>query len=186
MRKYIVAIALLALGVGAKAQVENFDEVELLGSWNVTSSDGIFDGRLPIYHNTYRKPVAFTFNDNTYSTIKWEYAGPDYDWEQSPGYWVTHSSDKYILHILLKRDYSTGGDGISTLNFIVTAFDGGTMTLQTLAKDGAMQLSKEGSAGIRSTRSDATGGKAYRIDGTPAAESDKGIIIQDGKKSVQK
>lgn len=35
-------------------------------------------------------------------------------------------------------------------------------------------------------RSDATDGKAYHIDGTPAAESDKGIIIQDGKKSIQK
>ncbi len=42
------------------------------------------------------------------------------------------------------------------------------------------------SAGIRSTRSDVTGGKAYRLDGTPATESDKGIIIQDGKKSIQK
>lgn len=39
---------------------------------------------------------------------------------------------------------------------------------------------------IRATRSDATGGKAYRLNGTPATESDKGIIIHDGKKTVQK
>lgn len=41
-------------------------------------------------------------------------------------------------------------------------------------------------SGIRATRSDATGGKAYRLNGTPATESDKGIIIHDGKKTVQK
>lgn len=39
---------------------------------------------------------------------------------------------------------------------------------------------------IRATRSDATGGKAYRLNGTPATESDKGIVIQSGKKAVRK
>lgn len=42
------------------------------------------------------------------------------------------------------------------------------------------------SSGIRATRSDKTDGKAYRLNGTPATESDKGIIIHDGKKTVQK
>ncbi len=80
MKKFLFTIALSALGMGASAQIENLDEVELLGSWNVTSSDGIFDGRLPIYYNGYKKPVAFTFNDNTYSFVKWEWAGPEYDY----------------------------------------------------------------------------------------------------------
>lgn len=186
MRKYIVAIALLMLGTSANAQSGMPNDVEMLGTWNVTESSGIFSGRLPIYHNSYRKPVAFTFNDNKASAIKWEYAGPDYDYEQVPGYWITHSGDMFVLNILLKTDYSTGGDGISLLKFRITGIGNNSMTLQTLSGDGAMILAKEGSSGIRATRSDATGGKAYHIDGTPAAESDKGIIIQDGKKSIQK
>ena len=177
MKKILFTLALLMLGMSASAQVENLDEVELLGSWNVTNGSGIFTGRLPIYHNSYRKPVAFTFNDNKASAIRWEYAGPDYDWQQIPGFWVSHTSDRYILHFLLNTDYSTGGDGLSTLNFVVTQFSNGTMTLQTLSGDGTMTLAKEETASVRSVATDAAvNTRAYRIDGTPAAEDAKGLV----------
>lgn len=186
MKKLFLAIAFLTLGMSTNAQSGMPNDVEMLGTWNVTESSGIFSGRLPIYHNQYRKPVAFTFTDNAPSVIKWEYAGPDYDYEQVPGYWITHSGDMFILNILLKTDYSTGGDGISLLKFCITGIGNNSMTLQTLSGDGTMTLAKEGSSGIRATRSDAPGGKAYRLNGTPATESDKGIVIQNGKKTVHK
>ncbi len=189
MKKILFTLALLTLGMSASAQVENLDEVELLGSWNVTDGDGIFTGRLPIYHNSYRKPVAFTFNDNKASAIRWEYAGPDYDWQQIPGFWVSHTSDRYILHFLLNTDYSTGGDGLSVLNFVVTQFSNGAMTLQTLSGDGTMQLSKEETASVRSLSPDTTAnGKAYDLNGVELLTPDtaKGIVIQNGKKTVRK
>ena len=68
MKQLLIALAFLALGMSAKAQVENLDEVELLGTWEYVSGDGIFTGRLPIYNNSYRKPVGFTFNDNRAAT----------------------------------------------------------------------------------------------------------------------
>ena len=40
MKKILFTLALLTLGMSASAQVENLDEVELLGSWNVTDGDG--------------------------------------------------------------------------------------------------------------------------------------------------
>lgn len=52
MKQLLIALAFLALGMSAKAQVENLDEVELLGTWEYVSGDGIFTGRLPIYNNS--------------------------------------------------------------------------------------------------------------------------------------
>lgn len=54
------------------------------------------------------------------------------------------------------------------------------------AKFKHIEVLKDESSGIRATRSDKTDGKAYRLNGIPATDNDKGIIIKDGKKTVQK
>lgn len=38
MKQLLIALAFLALGMSAKAQVENLDEVELLGTWQTITA----------------------------------------------------------------------------------------------------------------------------------------------------
>lgn len=190
MIKMLLAFAFLALGTSAKAQVENLDEVELLGTWEYVSGDGIFTGRLPIYNNSYRKPVGFTFNDNQASVIKWEYVGESYDYQQYGGYWVSHTSERYILHILSDQSYSSGetrqGD-ITTINFVVTKFANGEMILQTLSGDGTLSLKKQTASSVSSVETGAKSkGKAYTLNGVETSPSTKGIVIQDGKKRINR
>lgn len=190
MKQLLIALAFLALGMSAKAQVENLDEVELLGTWEYVSSDGIFTGRLPIYNNSYRKPVGFTFNDNQASVIKWEYAGDNYDYQQYGGYWVSHTSERYILHILSNQSYGSGetrqGD-VTTINFVVSKFANGEMILQTLSGNGTLYLKKQSASSVSSVKADAkASGKAYTLDGMNATDTTKGIIIQNGKKKIRK
>lgn len=190
MKQLLIALAFLALGMPAKAQVENLDEVELLGTWEYVSGDGIFTGRLPIYNNSYRKPVGFTFNDNQASVIKWEYAGDSYDYQQYGGYWVSHTSERYILHILSNQSYNSGetkqGD-VTTINFVVSKFANGEMILQTLSGNGTLYLKKQSTSSVSSVKADAkASGKAYTLDGKNATDTTKGIIIQNGKKKIRK
>lgn len=182
-------IAFIALGMSAKAQIENLDEVELLGQWEFVSGDGIFTGRLPIYNNSYRKPVGFTFNDNTYSIVKWEYVEQSYDYQQYGGYWVSHTSDKYILHLLSNESYSSGekrqGD-VTMLNFVVSKFSNGEMVLQTLSGDGSMLLKKQTPSNVSAITAETTkDSKAYTLNGMKASDTTKGIIIQNGKKTIR-
>ena len=190
MKKILIMFAFLAIGMSAKAQVENLDEVELLGTWEYVSGDGIFTGRLPIYNNNYRKPVGFTFNDNQASMIKWEYAGENYDYQQYGGYWVSHTSERYILHILSNQSYSSGetrqGD-VTTINFVVTKFVNGEMMLQTLSGDGTLCLKKQTASSVSSVEADAkASGKAYTLGGVETTPTVKGIVIQDGKKHINR
>lgn len=190
MKQLLISLAFLALGMSAKAQVENLDEVELLGTWEYVSGEGIFTGRLPIYNNSYRKPVGFTFNDNQASVIKWEYAGDNYDYQQYGGYWVSHTSERYILHILSNQSYDSGetrqGD-VTTINFVVSKFANGEMILQTLSGNGTLYLKKQSTSSVSSVKADAkASGKVYTLDGMTATDATKGIIIQDGKKKIRK
>lgn len=180
-------IAFFVLGMSAKAQIENLDEVELLGQWEFVSGDGIFTGRLPIYNNSYRKPVGFTFNDNTYSIVKWEYVEQSYAYQQYGGYWVSHTSDKYILHLLSNESYLSGEKGdVTMLNFVVSKFSNGEMVLQTLSGDGSMLLKKQTPSSISAiTAENEKESKAYTINGIEATDTTKGIIIQNGKKTIR-
>ena len=187
MRKYIVAIALLMLGMSAHAQswITNLDEIEMLGKWVVTEIGGDF----PEFQNNYRweYPTSIVFNNRNSTFVFFKDFNDNETAERYVGYWIGGSATgKYTLHLLSNKPYNDDSSGMSLVNFRIQHFDGGVMVLRTYDGGGRIQLEKENSAGIRSTRSDATDGKAYHIDGTPAAESDKGIIIQDGKKSVQK
>lgn len=185
--KRCILLALSALIMGqAWAQVESIDEVEIMGEWNVVDGDGIFEGRLPIYHNTYRKPMSFTFRDNDYTVVGWQYVG-DTDYAWYAGYWITHASNRYILHILCDDDYNTGGKGTSLLNFIITQYDSVSMTLQTLSGDGNLYLNKNSSANIQNVHNaKSENNKIYSVNGIELSEPVKGINIQNGKKFIKK
>lgn len=189
MKKILYLLLFLTVGTSANAQVKNIDEVELLGNWTVVSGDGIFTGRLPIYNGAYKRPAAFTFNDNAESIVKWEYTGPDYSNEYYSDYWLTHTSERYILHILSYQSYSgsTGRREMSALKFVVTRFENDEMTLQTLSGNGAMYLIKDTSSGISAIGLNvARNNNAYTLNGTKAPPTTKGVIIQNGKKQICK
>ena len=169
------------------AQVKNLDEVEILGEWQVVDGDGCFAGRLPIYHNSYKRPFSFNFADNEVTVVGWQWIdGVDY--EGYAGYWISHTSDKYVLHILCNVDYDGHDNGISLLNFVVTQFDGKTMTLQTLSKGGNLYLKRDsdtaaiGSVDLRNGTDSCT----YTISGIKVDAPKRGIYIRNGEKVIVK
>lgn len=182
---FVFALALLCLT--ANAQVENLDEVELLGTWSVTDATGIFNNaQYPVYNNERKRPTAITFADNANSVIAWQFAS-GIDNQYYPGYWITHTSNRYVLHMATRLGYD-GYTSLSLLNFVVTRFDGGMMSLQTLSGDGTLHLTKDTSAGVSAARMDAPdNGKAYGLNGVelPTPDAATGIVIQGGKKILK-
>ena len=97
------------------------------------------------------------------------------------GYFVTHSSNRVILHIIPETQ------GHVWLNFVVTEYDNGKLTLETLSGDGTLYLKKQETNGVQAARVDAPAdGRTYTLNGTEAAGQTRGIVIQDGKKTVRK
>ena len=181
MKKILFTIAFLAVGMVASSQRSMLDEVELLGSWQVTEGFGIFTGRLPIYNNSYQRPAGFSFKDGRVSYVSWEVATGDKYLEPYSGYFVTHSSNRVILHIIPETQ------GHIWLNFVVTEYDNGKLTLETLSGDGTLYLKKQETNGVQAARVDAPAdGRTYTLNGTVAAGQTRGIVIQDGKKTVRK
>lgn len=166
----------------ANAQKDKLDEVELLGVWKVESADGVFSGPLPNYDNEYKRPVSFSFNDGKVSFVEWEFTDGSTNWHQYLGYWVTHSSDRVILHILPANRNNV------LLHFVVASYDNGKITLQTLSGDGNLYLAQDDSSNVSAARVDSSeDGKCYNLAGvelkTPNAT--KGIVILDGKKVLR-
>ena len=187
MKRSILFIVFALIIGKAWAQVENLDEVEIMGEWNVVDGDGIFTGRLPIYHNTYKKPMSFTFKDNDYTIVGWEYADGNPSYSKYAGYWITHNSERYILHILCDDDYDIGSPNMSLLNFIITQYSGSTMTLQTLSGDSNLYLNKNTASNIETVKTQVPeNNKIYTINGVEVSEPVKGINIKNGKKFIKK
>ena len=187
MKKIWLVFALALLCLTANAQVENLDEVELLGTWNVTDAAGIFNNaQYPVYNNERKRPTAITFADNANSYIAWQFAS-GIENQYYPGYWITHTSNRYILHMATRLGYD-GYTSLSLLNFVVTRFGDGMMSLQTLTGDGTLHLTKDTSAGVSAARMDApANSKAYDLNGVelPTPDAAEGIVIQGGKKILK-
>ncbi len=185
MKRILFFLLLLTISLTANAQIENLDEIELLGTWNVVDKAGIFNtSQFPVYNSERKRPVSITFSDNNNSIITWEYAsGTDY--QLYPGYWLSHTSNRYILHMVSRIGYD-GYTSLSLLNFVVTKFSNGTMTLTTYDGNGTIYLAKENSTGVRAVSdSNRENGKDYQLNGSVAAENAKGVIISDGIKIVR-
>lgn len=177
MKKLYLALTLVLVCLTANAQnyIFGLDELELLGTWNVTGSFGTFNGQsrgamqsVQFADGNYTK---FTYLDGT-ETVDVFFKG----------YWVTVAkTDKYFLHLLPWN----GNESI--VNFRIKEFADGSMTLTTYDGNGTIILAKDTSAGVNVARMDAPKGKAYGLNGTelPTPDAATGIVIRDGRKVVQ-
>lgn len=177
MKKLLMAFAFLALGMSAKAQyVSNLDEIELLGTWDVTDVDGEIMGISDIV-------TSMTFNDGKDSFVEFSQNHV----ERVPVYIVGGTATgRYTLHFLKTLGYD-GYHGLSSVNFEVYQFGNNTMTLRTYDKSVTIHLKKQTASSVSSVEADAkASGKAYTLGGIETTPTAKGIVIQDGKKHVNR
>ena len=169
-------IAFIALGMSAKAQyVSNLDEIELLGTWKVTAANGDIMGVSDIV-------TSFTFNDGKDSFVEFSQNHV----ERVPVYIVGGTATGlYTLHLIRKTDYD-GYSGISSVNFEIYQFGNNTMTLRTYDKSVTIKMTKQTPSSVSAiTAENAKESKAYTINGMEANDTTKGIIIQNGKKTIR-
>ena len=176
MKKLLMIIAFIALGMSAKAQyVSNLDEIELLGTWKVTAANGDIMGISDIV-------TSFTFNDGKDSFV--EFAQNHV--ERVPVYIIGGTATgRYTLHLIRKTDYD-GYMGISSVNFEIYQFGNNTMTLRTYDKSVTIKMTKQTPSNVSAITVETTkDNKAYTINGMEATDTTKGIIIQNGKKTIR-
>ncbi len=180
MRKMLLAFAFLALGMSAKAQyVSNLDEIELLGTWDVTNVNG------EIMVSGHPETVAsITFNDGKNSFVNFESNSSAI----IPVYTVGGTATgRYTLHLIRRYEYDSDYTGLSSLNFEVYQFGNNTMTLRTYDKSITISLKKQTASSVSSVEANAkASGKAYTMNGVETSPSTKGIVIQDGKKRINR
>lgn len=177
MKQLLISLAFLALGMSAKAQyVTNLDEIELLGTWNVTDVNGEIMGISDVV-------TSMTFNDGKDSFVEFSQNHV----ERVPVYIVGGTATgRYTLHFLKTLGYD-GYHGLSSINFEVYQFGNNTMTLRTYDKSVTIKLEKQSASSVSSVKADAkASGKVYTLDGMNATDTTKGIIIQNGKKKIRK
>ena len=179
----VFVLALACLTANAQNYVEWLDEIELLGTWNVTGAlgnetPGTSWQRLKLHYPG--SFVSFQFTDGNYTKIivRDGIKTTDYTFR---GYWVTKSNtNNCLLHLL-------PGNSESIVNFKVTEFNDNSLTLATYDDSGTITLSKDTSAGVEAARMDAPKGKAHTLNGVelPTPDASKGVIIQEGKKILR-
>lgn len=177
MKKIFFLFAFLTIGMMAKAQyVANLDEIELLGTWNVTEVNGEIMGVSDVV-------TSMTFNDGKDSFVKFSQNHV----ERVPVYMIGGTATgRYTLHFLRTLDYD-GYLGLSSINFEVYQFGNNTMTLRTYDKSVTIKLEKQSASSVSLIKADAkASGKTYTLDGMNATDTTKGIIIQNGKKRIRK
>lgn len=188
MKKLLLAIALLTLGMSANAQwITSLDEMAMLGKWEVTAISGTF----PEFQNEYRSeyPIWIEFNNRKSTNVAFTDNNGNETIEQYAGYWIGGTTTgHYTLHLLYNRQYNSTYTGMSLQNFVIGLFDSNQMTLRTFDNSGSINLRKVANeSAVRSVPADSIAtSRAYRVDGTPATDDTKGVVIQNGKKAVRK
>ena len=178
MKKILFTIAFLAVGMVASAQnfIDDLDNESLLGTWEATSMTGTFHS----FNNEDRSKTvsSIKFSDGNYTMITFT------DGSQTlfKGYWVTCGrTDRYYLHM------APWNSGNSFVNFRVLQFHEGVLTIVSYDRMGTMYLKKQETNSVQAARADASAdGRTYTLNGTEAAGQTRGIVIQDGKKTVRK
>ena len=119
----------------AKAQyVANLDEIELLGTWNVTTTNGEI-----MVSDRPETVSSITFNDGWNSFMKFESNRGTI----IPVYIVSGTvTGRYTLHLIRNSEYNSDYTGLSSLNFEVYQFGNNTMTLRTYDKSVTIKLEK--------------------------------------------
>ena len=76
--------------------------------------------------------------------------------------------------------------GISSVNFEIYQFGNNTMTLRTYDKSVTIKMTKQTPSNVSAITVETTkDNKAYTINGMEATDTTKGIIIQNGKKTIR-
>lgn len=176
-RIYLVfALVLLTMTANAQNYVIDLDEIALLGTWNVSGSFGSFR------FNDKGTIKTIEFADGNYTKITFANGTQSVDWIFK-GYWITTvKTNNCLLHLL------PWNIGESVLNFRISEFDNGTMTLKTYDGAGTIILAKDTSASVSAAWMDAPdNGKAYGLNGVELSTPDAaiGIVIQGGKKILK-
>lgn len=178
-RILLTAACLVCLVANAQNYITDLDDVALLGTWNVTGFVGDFKFD---YDYRGKEIKAIQFSDGNYTKIVFADGANDLDLIFK-GYWISSAqTDKYFLHL------SPWFSSQSIVNFRVTAFDGGNMTLTAYDNNGTLYLKKNDAAAVRAAQIDTTNNaKAYTLDGVelPTPNNVRGVIIQGGKKIIK-
>lgn len=187
MKKYTVILALLMLGMSANAQwISDLDEIEMQGHWVVTSVNGGFPEFKSDYHPQF--PTAIDFNNRDYTYVWFTDYNDRETCERYAGYFVGGTATgRYTLHLLSRKEYNSDYTGLSLANFWIKHFDSQNMTISDYNGESYIKLQKQDAVAVRSVSADSVAAsRAYRLNGIPATDNDKGIVIKDGKKTVQK
>lgn len=179
MNKILIAFVFIFIGMSANAQyVSNLDEIELLGTWNVTD----MNGEITIAGEP-ETITSITFNDGKNSYLYFDGNTVEAIQVYTVGGTATGC---YTLHLLKTIGYD-GYHGLSSVNFEICQFGNNTMTLRTYDKNVTIKLKKQTASSVSSVEAvTETNDKTYTVDGVEATVNTKGIVIQDGKKHISR
>lgn len=173
--KKVLTTLLLMLAMSANAQINNLDEIEIQGKWDVYGFGGSFSN-FPFEYRLGNTPKYLELKDGNYTRFYF----PNNDW-MFKGYWLSCSqTGKYILHLL-------PWNSESVVNFVVTMFDNGLLHLSTYDEKGWIELRKSDTDGIENVSVDTSKAdiKRYNLNGIEVGENAKGIVISKGKKQLK-
>jgi hypothetical protein len=201
MKKLIFTLSLLLLPLLASAQVE-IDEEDLQGKWALESAEGNFNYRyynsngremlrpdsIEIYnetrHTEYPESLGVVkyyegqreyldYNPNTGEEI---HTGKFYDYYSDMGISDIFITKNDVLHLLLKSSHYA-------VRYRILAYDGETISLQTMDREGYLVYRKQQATRVSSTRSTPDDDdNYYTLKGTKSRTKPKGeAYIRKGK-----
>lgn len=189
MKKILIIIGLCVCALNSKAQyIANLDETTLIGNWSTYAYVDDCNNQWPVFEGM--RLSAIHFADTGISSIT----------VLEPNFRVSHliyyygyivsgtSTGKYTLHFIQQTESETWNFTTPQVNFVITAFDGESITLKSYDGLHGMIL-KKSSASINDVSADTPEADTtiYNLNGmvvkNPTAP---GIYIQgDGKKIVK-
>ena len=191
MKQLLILLALCFASLSANAQIKSeLNETNLLGGWSTRQYVDDCDNIWPAMHDMCLS--GFTFKDDGISIVHvTNRSGSTSYWIPFYGYIIGGYSlnSRPTLHFIqLVNDGPWHFDTPNQLNFVITAFDGETLTVKSYDGKHGMILHKDTSA-APTTAADAaqTPTRLYDLNGRPVSNPDAhGFFIQsDGKKILK-
>ena len=208
MKRFYLFVALLASSISVFAQDVDIDETDLIGRWTQVSKSGEFTSYKK-YENdpdySRQTPEALLFYDEPNIKVNDDSLGVAYYCdknypirkynEQTGEYVLTGEYGEYWLYAGM-RDYFISKNNILhiylwgthyALRYKILAFDGSTMTLETMNGKGTIVFSKAQPSEVRAIKSNADEDEAYySLDGMRlSAEPRTGIFIKNKRKYIK-
>ena len=208
MKRFYLFVALLASSISVFAQDVDIDETDLIGRWTQVSKSGEFTSYKK-YENdpdySRQTPEALLFYDEPNIKVNDDSLGVAYYCdknypirkynEQTGEYVLTGEYGEYWLYAGM-RDYFISKNNILhiylwgthyALRYKILAFDGSTMTLETMNGKGTIVFSKAQPSEVRAIKSNADENETYySLDGIRlSAEPRTGIFIKNKRKYIK-